>query len=192
MILVGMPGSGKTVVGAMLAERLGWNFVDVDALIEDRLGKPVAEIFVSPEYGEAGFRMVERDTVAEVVISPQRVVIATGGGCVEDEVTRGLLASETSVVWLVAKPGVLFSRVGMESGRPLLAVDPAGSLERLLAKREPLYRAVSDLVIDTSGLDVSQVVEKILENVVLMASLQDGFPATQLRLPVPFAGEDDG
>jgi shikimate kinase len=192
VILVGMPGSGKTVVGTMLAERLGWDFVDVDAMIEDHLGKPVAGIFASPEYGEAGFRMVERDTVAEVITSSQRVVIATGGGCVEDEVTRELLANETSVVWLVAEPGVLFSRVGMEPGRPLLAVDPAGSLERLLRKREPLYRIVSDLAIDTSGLDVSQVVEKILENVSLMTSLRVGSPATQLRLPVSGAGEDEG
>ncbi|MHB8262913.1 MAG: shikimate kinase [Acidimicrobiales bacterium] len=169
VVLVGMPGSGKTVVGTMLAERLACNFADVDALIESDTGMAVAKIFASPEFGEAGFRVMERDMVAKLVTYSLPAVIATGGGAIEDEATRRLLAGVASVVWLEADPEVLLARVGADPGRPLLASDPAGSLERLLHKRESLYRRVSDLAIDTGGLDVAQVVEKILDSLPLRA-----------------------
>ena len=140
IVLVGMPGAGKTAGGSVLAERLGWRFVDVDALIEKEAGMDVAGIFASPEFGEPGFRRLERGAIARIIDDQAPAVIATGGGAVEDGGTRQLLASSDAlVVWLSADLEVLLARVGEGKSRPLLSSDPTGNLASLLRMREKMY-----------------------------------------------------
>lgn len=134
--LVGLMGAGKSEVGRALARRLGWEFVDIDAAIEAREGRPIAAIF--RERGEGYFRELERREAARAVRGANRVV-ATGGGTVLSASARAALRAAGPVFYLRAPAPVLAARVGANAGRPLLGDDPAGALERLLREREPLY-----------------------------------------------------
>jgi shikimate kinase/3-dehydroquinate synthase len=134
--LVGPMGSGKTEVGRVLAQQLGWSFVDTDAEIVAREGRSIADIFRTD--GEQGFREMERDAVRRVIRGRDRVV-ATGGGAVLSAATRRALRDAGPVFWLTAPVEVLLQRVGRDPGRPMLGHDPRGSLERLLLERNTLY-----------------------------------------------------
>jgi len=147
VVLVGMPGSGKTHVGRILAGRLGWTFVDTDALVERRSGRSVAEIFAAQ--GEEAFRAAERAAVREAVRS-RPAVIATGGGVLADRRNRDRLRNGGLLVYLQADPPVLLNRVSRDGiARPLLAGDPEGHLRALLAERAPLYQQ-ADIVMDAT------------------------------------------
>ena len=162
--LTGFMGTGKTAVGRRLARRLGWRFVDVDALIEDAAKMPVARIFA--ERGEAVFRRLERRTIGRVVHGHQQV-IATGGGAFVDPQSRSRLRASGPVICLTAQPRTILARVGRRAQtRPLLAghADPLSRIRTLLAQRERAY-AQADLVIDTSHLSMDEVVERIWERI---------------------------
>ncbi|MDR7554914.1 MAG: 3-dehydroquinate synthase [Armatimonadota bacterium] len=145
--LVGPMGAGKSAVGAALARRLGWTFVDTDAVITAREGRSIAELF--RDRGEAYFRRVEQAVVREVA-RRSRVVIATGGGAIVAAASRRLLHAAGPVVYLRAPLDVLVARVGGDPARPLLGDDPRAALARLLAERERFYTA-GTITVDASA-----------------------------------------
>lgn len=152
-------GVGKSAVGRNLARRLHRRFVDLDRLIEKAEGRKVREIFA--QQGEAYFRELEKQTLNQVLSQPDQV-IATGGGIVMDEENLSLLRQKSLLVGLTASTDVLLSRVGKSSKRPLLkGADVRGRIEELLQQRQSRY-AHADVTIDTSGLTIDQVVEKIV------------------------------
>ena len=157
LVLVGAPGAGKTTVGLALADRLGVAFADVDAVIVDRVGKPVAEIFADD--GEAAFRALEEQVTAELLVRPG--VLALGGGAVLSPVTRAALR-DRRVVWLRIGLSAAVKRVGMDTARPLLLGNVRGRLLALLNERAPLYAEVATEVVDADELDAATVVEQIV------------------------------
>ncbi len=157
VVLVGAPGSGKTTVGALLAARWAVPFIDVDAIIEARAGKPVAEIFADD--GEAVFRAVEEATTIELLALPG--VLSLGGGAVMAAATRTALQGRR-VVWLQVSVSSSARRVGLSSARPLLLGNVRGQLIKLLATRTPLYAEVATETVDTDAHDPAAVVEIIV------------------------------
>jgi shikimate kinase len=157
--LIGFMAVGKSAVGRNLARRLRRRFVDLDALIEKAEGCKIRDIFA--RYGEAYFRALEKQTLNEVLAQPGQV-IATGGGIVMDEDNLRLLREKSRLVGLTASLEVLLSRVRRNSKRPLLkGGDVRARIEELLSERQSRY-AQAEITIDTSGLTLDQVVEKII------------------------------
>jgi shikimate kinase len=161
VVLVGPPGSGKTTVGGLLAQRLGVDFRDTDADIEALEGKQIADIFVDD--GEERFRKLERDAVA-AALREHDGVLALGGGAVTSDETRQLLTS-AQVVFLDVGLAQASSRVGLGTSRPLLLGNVRAQLKRLLDERRPLYAEIADSVVSTDGLDPTQVTELIAARV---------------------------
>ena len=158
-VLVGPPGAGKSTVGALLAERLGVSFVDSDALVEARAGRAISDIFLGE--GEAAFRVMEREAVAEALRSHDGV-LALGGGAVMTEAVREALDGHP-VVFLGVGLATGVRRVGLSTARPLLAgVNPRATFAALLKERLPVYRAVARHEIATDDLDPVGVVESVL------------------------------
>jgi len=168
LVLVGMMGVGKSVVGRRLAARLSRPFVDTDCLVEQRVGRTVPEIFAEP--GEAAFRALEATTIREALDSDVWSVVAFGGGAVLDPANRDLARERALVVWLHAPPEELARRVSASmrrsggTARPLLAGGgaPEAVLETLSRQREDAYRAAAHLRIDTTRKSPSQVVTAVL------------------------------
>lgn len=161
VVLVGPPGSGKTTVGGLLAQRLGVDFRDTDADIEALEGKQIADIFVDD--GEERFRKLERDAVA-AALREHDGVLALGGGAVTSDETRQLLTS-AQVVFLDVGLAQASSRVGLGTSRPLLLGNVRAQLKRLLDERRPLYAEIADSVVSTDGLNPTQVTELIAARV---------------------------
>jgi shikimate kinase len=161
VVLVGLPGSGKTSVGRALAARLGRPFLDFDEEIERREGQPISRIFT--ERGEGYFRTLERRLTEEMRGAGGGMVLAPGGGWVTIPRVVELLRPPAAVIYLAAQPATLLRRMGPRRDlRPLLAApDPVGALNRLLADRGGLYEAASDLVVDTEQLDLQGVTERV-------------------------------
>jgi shikimate kinase/3-dehydroquinate synthase len=161
IFLIGLMGSGKTTIGRQLARRLGKRFIDSDHAIEARTGATIPWIFEIE--GEASFRRREADMIRELT-SQRGVVLATGGGAVLDPANRAFLAERGTVVYLRAGIGSILQRTSHDKNRPLLqTADPRRKLEELLAQREPLYREIADLVIDTGRPNVQSMVQTILD-----------------------------
>ncbi len=154
LFLLGFMGSGKSTVGLLLAKALGCPFVDLDALIVERVGRSIEDIFDTE--GEEGFRRYE--TQALRAVARKASVVATGGGVVTREENWGVLNSGITVA-LTASPGALRRRLRRGDGRPLLRGEKGW--EELLIEREPLYRRAW-LVIDTTNLTPREVVDRIL------------------------------
>jgi shikimate kinase len=160
LILVGMMGAGKTTVGRLLARRLKRPFFDSDDVIERRCGVSIPVIFEIE--GEAGFRHREQQVIAELS-GLHGAVIATGGGAVVAPENRAAISRSGTVVYLHARPGHLWHRVRHDRNRPLLATpDPQKRLEELYAQRDPLYREVADLVLDTGRQSVQTLAKDLL------------------------------
>jgi shikimate kinase len=146
-VIVGAPGAGKTTVGSAVAELLGVPFVDADAIIEERAGKPIPEIFFDD--GEDAFRAMERAVIAETLTSFDGV-LALGGGAILHEPTRESLKAYTVVFLSVELPDAV-KRVGLGGGRPLLSVNPRATLKYLMDQRRPLYASVATHTVATDG-----------------------------------------
>ncbi|MEL4504524.1 shikimate kinase [Luteococcus sp. H138] len=158
IVLVGAPGAGKSTVGGKLARKLGVTFTDVDALIEERAGMPIGEIFVTR--GEPAFRELERDVTLEMLATPG--VVSLGGGAVMNDRIRGALAG-SHVIWLDVSAHHASRRVGIAgAGRPLFANNVHSTMVRLMNQRLPLYRQVATTRIDTNGLKPNAVVRLVL------------------------------
>lgn len=160
LLLVGMMGAGKTTVGRLLADRLGWRYVDSDAQVEAATGRGVAQIFA--EEGEAAFRAEESRALEAAVDSEDPAVVSVAGGAVLDPGNRDLLRAAGTIVWLRARPETLARRVGTGRGRPLLDGDPAGNLARLDAVRRPIYAELADFALDVDDLPAAAVAERVL------------------------------
>jgi len=162
LVLVGFMGTGKTVVGQLLAERLNRRFCDIDQEVERSVGMSVAQLFACR--GEAAFRDME-EQVVERLAGQGDLVVATGGGTLLRPTNRQRLQASGLLVALTARPEVILRRVGgAEAGRsrPLLDVpDPAGRIADLLREREPLY-AVAAFAVDTSDRSPAEVAEAVL------------------------------
>jgi shikimate kinase len=162
-VLVGLPGTGKTTAGRLLAQRLGVPFADSDELIEARAGRSVREIF--DRDGEPFFRTAEAEAIA-AALRDFDGVLALGGGAILAAKTRSaLVESGVPVVLLRADLAALLRRLGPASERPLLADDPPGRLAALAAEREPLYRSVATTVVDAgrgSAAEVAAAIEDAL------------------------------
>ena len=161
VVLVGMMGTGKTTVGRAVARQLGRPFLDSDLQVEARTRRSVREIFETE--GEAVFRRLESEALADAVNLPEPVVIAAAGGVVLDLDNRALLRKAGTVVWLRARPETLVRRVRPGDHRPLLADDPLGVLTLLADQREDLYREVTDVVVDVDGRDRDDVIAEIVK-----------------------------
>jgi shikimate kinase len=162
LVLVGLMGAGKTTVGRVVAERLGRAFVDTDDVAAAQAGATVAELFATE--GEAGFRVRERAALADVVASPEPLVVACGGGAMTDAGSRRAVTGEC-VVWLRAAPATLAARATAEGlgVRPLLTGrDPEAVLRRLAADRAAGYEAVADATVETDGRPVDAVADDVV------------------------------
>jgi shikimate kinase len=157
-VFVGVMGAGKSTVGTAVAAELGVPFGDTDAMIEERAGKPIPEIFVDD--GEPAFRALECEVVASA-LETFGGVLALGGGAILDEGTRKLLAGHT-VVYLSVGLTDAIKRVGLGAGRPLLAMNPRATLKYLLDQRRPLYLGVATHTIATDGRDEHDVTAEVL------------------------------
>jgi shikimate kinase len=160
VFLVGLMGAGKTTVGRMLARRLGKRFYDTDQEIEARTGVRIPLIFEIE--GEAGFRARESQTVA-AMCALDGIVLATGGGVVLDSANREQLGRHGFVIYLRGDPQQLWQRTRHDRNRPLLQThDPLRKLTELYEQRDPLYREVADLVVDTGRQGVGTLVGRLL------------------------------
>jgi shikimate kinase len=154
IILVGLPGSGKTTVGRLVATSLGAPFVDLDDAIQGRAGKSVARLFA--EEGEGAFRALEAELGGAVLRGPPSVV-APGGGFFVGDVTRAMARGSGLVVYLETDPAVAAARLGGAAGRPLLEGGRTGArVAALLAERAPLYRQ-SECTVATDGRSAADV-----------------------------------
>lgn len=154
VFVIGFMGAGKSTAGRLLADEIGLPFVDVDAEIERRDGRSVAEIF--SQDGEAAFREIEREEIARAAFGSPAVV-ACGGGAVTVAANRDTMRRTGTVVLLRVTAEEAVARVGSDGTRPLLAGDPRGRAERLLSERERFYEDVADVVVDTVGRTPEQV-----------------------------------
>jgi len=159
--LIGFMGTGKTAAGKILAERLDKKFVEIDTLIEQKSGKSIPEIF--RQDGEVTFRELEIEVIKEVAEGKNQV-IACGGGIVLNKINIDRLKQDSIIVHLTASPRVILKRTsGDGETRPLLNVsDRAAEIRELLKFRKSFYERAADIKIDTSKLDISAVVEQIL------------------------------
>lgn len=157
IILVGMPGCGKSTAGRQLARQLGWRFVDADAEIEQQIGGSIKAHF--ERHGEQSFRDLEQAAIARLA-EPDHVVLATGGGAVLREANRlALSRAGNHVVYLRASPEDLARRLRHDTHRPLLqGVDPLRRLKELYRERDPLYREVAEFTIDTGRTSLPRLV----------------------------------
>jgi shikimate kinase len=166
IILIGFSTTGKSTAGRLLAERLGWAFVDTDAWIAGMAGKSVAEIFA--EEGESHFRALERTALEEALLR-RKTVVATGGGAVVSQQNRNLMSERGWIILLEAEPETILRRMQTEDAasdvplRPLLA--GSAPLDRIIAlknERQSIYSALADHTVHTDG----QTIETVVENLV--------------------------
>ncbi|NOY56134.1 MAG: AAA family ATPase [Actinobacteria bacterium] len=154
--LIGMMGSGKSTIGAEVAERLGLEFVDMDVLHEQRWGSIVSQW---ASVGESGFREREALLVAEVAARPAPAVVATGGGAITSAAAVDLMRTSGTVVWLKAPPDTLASRLVEGPRRPILE---KRALQDIYRERHEIYRAAAHHIVQTDGLSTEDVVEEVV------------------------------
>lgn len=164
IILIGFRGTGKTTIGRILAQRLGKEFVDADAYLEQREGKTIKDIFA--EGGEKLFREIETEIIAELCLSDNRVV-ATGGGAILREENVKTLKKSGIIILLEANTDTIYKRIHRdtttEQRRPSLTNRNAyEEIEYLLEYRRPLYDKTADFVINTASMSATDVAKKII------------------------------
>jgi len=159
LFLVGPMGAGKSTIGRQLARELRRDFMDSDREIEERTGADIPLIFDLE--GEAGFREREKAVIDELTQQPN-LVLATGGGAVTRLENRRHLSGRGTVIYLHTTVDQQLSRTYRDRNRPLLQTEnPRARLESLMTEREPLYREMADLVVNTDGRSVRDVVQEI-------------------------------
>jgi shikimate kinase / 3-dehydroquinate synthase len=163
IFLVGMMGSGKTTIGKNLARTLHRTFVDLDHEIEARCGVRIPVVFEIE--GEEGFRKRESQVLEEMTQMP-KIILATGGGAIIAQENRENLKQRGVVIYLRASVEDLYRRTARDRNRPLLATgDPRATLQRLLIEREPFYKSIADIILDTGSSTISAVVHELIEQV---------------------------
>jgi shikimate kinase len=167
LFLVGPMGAGKSTIGRMLAKELRLPFKDSDKEIEQRTGANIPWIF--DVEGEAGFREREHSVIVELS-QLEGVVVATGGGAVMREDNRSALRAGGRVIYLHTTVEQQVSRTSRDKNRPLLrTANPAQILRNLMAIRDPLYREIADVIIETDERPPRQVVQEVMDRIRLLA-----------------------
>jgi len=163
LFLIGYRGTGKTTIGQLLAQRIGWDFVDADFHLEASCGKSIKQIFATQ--GEPAFRDLESRTLRELC-GRERLVVGTGGGVIGRDENRALLRAAGYVVWLTADVDTIAARLAADPStserRPNLSTGGLAEIAELLRLREPLYRASADLEVDTRDRSPQELTETIL------------------------------
>ena len=158
LALIGFMGTGKTSVGRLVAEQLGFEFLDTDELIQAHTGRTIADIFTKA--GEPAFRALEKQIVQELS-TRKKTVISTGGGLPTNPENLAALKSFALIVCLWASPGKIWERVRNQSHRPLLHdADPQKKIRELLALREPFYKQ-ADVLINTDIRSVREAAQQV-------------------------------
>jgi shikimate kinase len=160
IFLVGFMGSGKSSVGRALARRMGYEFLDLDQLIESRAGKTIREIF--SESGQDHFRKLEAEAIRSLH-GLKRTVVATGGGAYVDQANRDLMRQMGRAIWLACPFEICFARIAGDHSRPLAS--SRNYLETLFNQRLPSYRQ-ADLIVqtgDSTAEEIAELITKLLE-----------------------------
>lgn len=158
--LVGLPGSGKTTIGRLLARRFRLEFIDTDHVLEERLGCSIRTYF--EREGEDAFRDAEQAVLADLS-GKKNTIISTGGGIVLREANRTCLKNSGKVIYLRSSPEELFKRLRRDTQRPLLQVeDPFQTLKKLYEIRDPLYKEVASYTLETGRPSVATLVNMIV------------------------------
>jgi XRE family transcriptional regulator, aerobic/anaerobic benzoate catabolism transcriptional regulator len=162
--LIGLRGAGKSTLGRMLANKIGWNFVELNKEIEAQNGLSVAEIIAL--YGQEGFRRMEQAALGQLLARKELTVLATGGGIVSEPLTFDLILSSFYTIWLKAEPEEHMARVRSQGDLRPMADDRSAmaELRTILKSREPLYARAS-AVVDTAGLAVDAAAARLIEAV---------------------------
>ena len=163
IVLIGMPASGKTTIGNLLAERLGYILIDTDSFIEKTSGMMIAEIF--EKYSEDYFRKLEYDAIKLVCSGAGKKIVSIGGGAFENPDTRNTLLNFGKVFYLKSDLDVLYYRISNDTSRPLLQTEnPKEALEKLLSKREENYLK-AHYTINTSNLETDEIINYLLGHI---------------------------
>ncbi len=161
LFLIGPMGAGKSAVGRALATAIGYEFADTDSEVEAKAGVDIPFIF--EKEGEDGFRLREHRAL-NTLSERQRIVVATGGGCVVTPANRDLLEQRGTVIYLAASIDQLYERVRASNHRPLIKThDPRAALTDIVQRRLPLYEGMADLTVDTEGQKVHCVARDIVQ-----------------------------
>jgi XRE family aerobic/anaerobic benzoate catabolism transcriptional regulator len=176
--LIGLRGAGKSTLGKMLADKIGWSFVELNKEIERQNGLSVAEIIAL--YGQEGFRRMEQTALNHLLARKELMVLATGGGIVSEPLTFDLVLSSFYTIWLKAEPEEHMARVRRQGDLRPMADDRSAmqELRTILLSREPLY-ARAAAVVDTAGLKVDAAAARLIDAVAPV--LHDEAPAFGLR-----------
>ena len=158
IVLIGMPGAGKSTVGVVLAKTIGMQFIDTDILIQERTGRKLQEIL--DQDGPDAFKRIEEETILS--LHPRRAVIASGGSVVCSEAAMAHLKSRGVVVYLKIGYDEMVKRLRNITTRGILLL-PGQSLREMYEERVPLYERYADLTAQCSGRDLESVLESVLE-----------------------------
>ena len=161
IILIGMMGAGKTTIGKSLANYLDKTFIDSDHEIQKRTGVKIPVIFEIE--GEAGFRKREEDMLHEL-LEIDNIVLATGGGIILNEKNRNLLKQKGTIIYLRASVNDLWHRTRHDKNRPLLQTkDLQAKLTQLYDQRDPIYRKIAHIVVESGKQSVHQMVKLLVQ-----------------------------
>ncbi|NLJ96140.1 MAG: shikimate kinase [Clostridiales bacterium] len=162
IILIGFMGSGKSSVGKLLANKVNYDFMDTDELIEVKQGTTISEIFSTN--GEEYFRDLETDLLLSLKDKMRKTVLSTGGGMPIRDKNIKLLRKMGQVIYLSASKNTIIERVSKDTSRPLLNVNNIGeTVDRLLGLRIPIYEKAADIIINTDKFSLEDIVAKILQ-----------------------------
>lgn len=160
-VLIGPPGSGKTTVGGLLAERLGVPLHDTDQAVELAAGRSISDIFVQD--GEATFRALERTEVLRALREEPGVLALGGGAVMQEEIAQALREAGRPVVFLDVTIADAARRVGFDASRPLLLINPRASWTRMMNARRPTYQELSTVHVTTGGKEPETVADEVAE-----------------------------
>lgn len=179
IVLVGMPGSGKTTVGRLLAKKLQKTFIDSDEEIQQRTGVTIPHIF--DVEGEAGFRQRE-SAILEELARRTHIVLATGGGAPLSSANRALLQQCGVVVYLKSSVHDLWHRTRHDHNRPLLqTADPHATLQSLYEQRDPCYLEIADIVMHTGKQSVHMLITRLLERLAALQGSHENPEASEMQ-----------
>lgn len=163
--LVGLMGAGKTTVGSLVAEALGWSLIDSDLVVQERTGMTAGELWARG--GEPAYRPHEREAVTQAMAGPGPDVVTVAAGAIEDHVAVASVDRPGVLcVWLRARPETVAGRITSSDHRPLLAADPLDVLTRQVRERAEAYEAIADLILDVEGATAEILAAAIVDAVV--------------------------
>jgi len=158
-ILIGPPGCGKSTIAKALSRELACEYVDTDALVENRAGKKISEIFIDD--GEPAFREIESEVVLETISSFDGIVALGGGSVMDPRVQSALKSGKSPVIYLEVSIAQAAPRVGFNKDRPLLLVNPRQQWLSLMQVREPIYKGLATVTISTDSKKAPLVAQEI-------------------------------